>query len=65
MAAKSGRKKSVATDYEWTTGGDVDLVHERLIDTGGFSEVHQVYASADLQLLTVDAENRDKRGGSF
>lgn len=28
--------------FNWTTDGDRDLVHDRLIDGGSFAEVHQV-----------------------
>ena len=33
--------KTEAFDYQWTTGGHEGVVHQKLIDTGGFSEVHQ------------------------
>jgi len=35
-----------AVDYQWTTGGHKGIAHQKLLDTGGFSEVHQArYAS--------------------
>lgn len=30
-------------DFAWTTGGQFNVSHKRLIDVGGFGEVHEVY----------------------
>jgi hypothetical protein len=32
-------------DCSWTTGDDVNLCHIRIIDRGGFGEVHEVHTS--------------------
>ena len=36
---------------EWTTGGNADLKHIRLIAYGGFGEVHEVADSENVALI--------------
>ena len=30
-----------AVKFQWTTGAQEGVIHQKLVDTGGFSEVHQ------------------------
>ena len=30
-----------AAKFQWTTGAQEGVPHQKLVDTGGFSEVHQ------------------------
>lgn len=34
--------QSPVTDFNYVTGGDPYFSHERVIDNGGYGEVHQV-----------------------
>jgi hypothetical protein len=40
-------------DYLWTTGGQENISHVKLIAVGGYGEVHQVRIS--VTALTIDA----------
>jgi len=33
--------------YEWITGGDANVKHEKKIDAGAYGEVHKVLHTAD------------------
>jgi hypothetical protein len=35
-------------DYSWTTGGDAQLSHRKLIARGGFGDVHEVLSFRSL-----------------
>lgn len=41
-------------DHTWVTGGDVTIVHKRLIDEGAYGEVHHVSSIASLANHEVD-----------
>lgn len=40
--------------FDWTTGGDPDLAHERRIDGGAFGDVHEVKSTSRNFLIVVD-----------
>lgn len=61
MIRESEAGVSNVRDVQWTTGGEPGVVHQKLIDMGGFSEVHQVHL-LDLINLILDAQNGARRG---
>jgi len=41
---------SVWEHYDWITGGDANIKHQRKIDVGAYGEVHEVYlVGSDLR----------------
>jgi hypothetical protein len=48
--------------YNWTTGGDPDIVHEAYIARGGFGEVHKVLNPTSNIPNVEDAKQDDRRG---
>jgi hypothetical protein len=49
--------------YSWTEGNQRDLAHQELIATGGFSEVHKVYAfQHNGTLKRLDQKYEDWKG---
>jgi hypothetical protein len=42
--------------FEWIIGSDNGVIHEKLIDVGGYSEVHQV-RQFPYARLNLDATN--------
>ena len=43
-------------DYGWTTGGNSEIRHQRIIDIGGFGEVHQVHYPSSISLQKYFAD---------
>ena len=37
----TNQAESDAIKFQWTTGAQEGVIHQKLVDTGGFSEVHQ------------------------
>jgi hypothetical protein len=42
MSLTMDSRASHQPDYSWTTGGKENLVHRRVIDRGGYGDVHEV-----------------------
>ena len=42
-------------DFGWTTGNNTALSHQRLIDSGAYADVHQVFLRTLLELTICKA----------
>lgn len=42
-------KALTGKQFEWITGGDATVKHEKKIDAGAYGEVHKVWLIAELR----------------